>query len=95
MRDFWIYQDREIQEPWAIHVFIWNDETMSARMYAEYLSGKRSTVTKIRVSLVVLLDCVEAILLNADRPECFNKDDEAQIRDYWLEHIAPLVKQYA
>ena len=95
MRDFWIYQDREIAEPWAIHVFIGNDETMSVRMYAEYLSGKRATVTKVRVSLVVLLECIKAIIVNADKAECFSKEDEAQIRDYWLEHIAPLVKEYA
>ena len=38
-RDFWMYQEREVKEPFAAHIWLFDSEYVNIRIYAEYVSS--------------------------------------------------------
>ena len=36
-RDMWVYQARNVREPWAVHVWLHDDATIDVAVYAEWL----------------------------------------------------------
>lgn len=38
-RDFWMYQERDVAEPFAAHIWLFDAEYVSIRIYAEYVKS--------------------------------------------------------
>ena len=39
-RDFWFYQEQDVGEPFAAHIYIVSKNRLNMRVYAEYLPAK-------------------------------------------------------
>lgn len=83
-RDFWIYQDREVSEPWAVHVWIFpgvNGESfMDIRIYAEYLDKYERTFTNLTVDFENIVEKVISITAMAPPDVQFTNEDYEHIK---------------
>lgn len=61
-RDRWIYQERDVAEPWALHVWLLDNGTVDAAVYAEYLPSKSKKLLGIPATFDAFTDALRAIL---------------------------------
>lgn len=50
-RDFWMYQSREVKEPFAAHIWLFDGEYINIRIYAEYVSSGAKNYMFIPIKL--------------------------------------------
>ena len=81
-RNYWVYQEREIQEPWAAHVYVIDTTSIDIRFYAEYLPAKCENVLDVPCDYASLLDAFRQF---ADEyGQEFTVDDMQQVNRVWL-----------
>lgn len=84
-RDFWIYQDREISEPWAVHVWVIPDASegyvLNARVYAEYIPFGSKSFLALSGNWETIRDTVQDVVSEyAPDGIDFTEDDTEHIQ---------------
>lgn len=81
-RDYWVYQEREIKEPWAAHVHVLGATSIDIRFYAEYLPAKCSNYLDVPCDYASLLDAFRQFA--GEHGQDFTIDDVQQVNRLWL-----------
>ena len=81
-RDYWVYQDREVAEPWAAHVYVIGVDSIDIRFYAEYLPAKAFNVIGLSCDYAALLDAFREF--SEKHSQEFTIDDIQQVNRLWL-----------
>lgn len=45
--NFWIYQERDVPEPWAVHAWLLDNGTLDLAIYAEWIPSKSKKILNI------------------------------------------------
>lgn len=86
-RDYWVYQERDVKEPWAAHVHAFAPEKnrpgyIDVAFYAEYAPSKSKRYIGVILSYNHLLGAFEEF-----SKECgveFTLDEVKQVNRLWL-----------
>lgn len=81
-RDYWLYQEREVQEPWAAHVYVIGATHIDIRFYAEYLPAKCSNYLGVGCDYASFLDAFERFA--EEHGQDLTVDDVQQVNRLWL-----------
>lgn len=44
---FWVYQERDVPEPWAVHAWLLDNGTIDLAIYAEWIPSKSKKILNI------------------------------------------------
>lgn len=82
VRDYWIYQERDVLEPWAVHVWLLNDMTLNLAIYAEWIPAKAKRILAIPATFedftAELQKCCN------DNGQAFTVADMKQLNRVWV-----------
>lgn len=82
VRDYWLYQERKVYEPWAAHLHVIAMTSIDIRFYAEYLPATCENVLDVSCDRSSLL---EAFKVFSERHNVgFTLDEVQQINSLWL-----------
>lgn len=82
VRDYWVYQERAVKEPWAAHVHVIGMSSVDIRFYAEYLPAKCSNYLDVPCDYASLVDAFRAFA--EEHGQEFTIDDVQQVNCIWL-----------
>jgi hypothetical protein len=80
MKDYWLYQERECREPWAVHVYGFKDH-LDFSFYAEYLPAKTEKFLDVPVTFEDLLDVFQEF--HEEHGLEWTPSDHDQIIGFW------------
>ena len=86
-RDIWIYQKREIKEPFALHVWLLDDGDktyMDIAIYSEEIEYGSEHFTMLKPTLETLISAVSNVLIY---PDTFTNEDVEYIREKWANFV--------
>ena len=64
-RDYWLYQERKVKEPFALHVWVIDKHHADFRFYAEYLPAKSRNYLYVDISFKEFTRILEAFAKSA------------------------------
>lgn len=76
-RDFWMYQERNVAEPFAAHIWLLDGEFVNIRIYAEYVKSGAEIHMFVPISLRELYKIFEGFA--QDHGWALNTQDYDQI----------------
>lgn len=81
-RNRWIYQERDVPEPWAVHVWLFDDWTIDYALYAEWLPFHAVRVTGVPASFDAFAESLEATL--AKHGVALDVEDLKTLNRHWV-----------
>ena len=81
-RDYWLYQEPGVQEPWAAHVYVIDTTSIDIRFYAEYLTAKCENILDVPCDYASLLDAFRQFA--EEHGKEFAVDDVQLVDQLWL-----------
>lgn len=81
-RDRWIYQERETPEPWALHIWLFDDATIDFALYAEWLPAKSRKFIGRPATFESLTDALGTALDRAGHP--LDVEDLKTLNAHWV-----------
>ena len=81
-RDRWIYQQRDVPEPWAVHLWLFDDFTLDFAIYAEWLPFQAVRVLGKPSSFDAFIDALETTLAKYD--VSLDVDDMKMLNREWV-----------
>lgn len=80
MKDYWVYQERECREPWAVHVYGFEDH-LNFSFYAEYLPAKTEKFLSVPVTFDDLMDVFQEF--HGEHGKEWTASEYDQVREFW------------
>ena len=81
-RNRWIYQERDVPEPGAVHVWLFDDWTVDYALYAEWLPFHAVRVTGVPASFDAFAESLEATL--AKHGVTLDVEDLKTLNRHWV-----------
>lgn len=80
--NYWVYQERDVPEPWAIHVWLFDDCLADLSIYAEWLPYGAMRIVGIPATFENFVDTIEEICENYGHP--LTLPDMKQLNSVWV-----------
>lgn len=80
--DIWIYQERDVKEPWALHLWLINNGTIDISVYAEWLPHGSKRMLGVKATFDELIDALTDLL--GDYGQILENEDISALNRHWV-----------
>lgn len=80
--NFWIYQERDVTEPWAVHAWLLDNGTLDLAIYAEWIPSKSKKVLNIPATFDEFTDALAKVC--KDNGRVLTVADLKQLNTVWV-----------